>query len=153
MHHDDLHWRRRGRRWRLRPHPTARLLSGVGRLPRRPKSITVAIGILSLIAGLYLQILPPIFDRFLGSPDSLKIIVSIGLIAPLAFFMGMPFPLGIDLLRRRQPNLIAWAWAINGYGSVVSAILATCLSITFGFNAVMFLAIGIYLVGAWSAPH
>ncbi len=123
------------------------------KLPRRRKSITVAIGMLSLIAGLYLQLLPPIFHHFLASPDSLKIIVSIGLIAPLAFFMGMPFPLGIDLLRRRHPNLIAWAWAINGYASAVSAILATCLSITFGFNTVIFLAIGIYLVGAWVAPH
>ena len=111
------------------------------------------IGMLSLIAGLYLQLLPPIFNRFLTSPDSLKIIVSIGLIAPLAFFMGMPFPLGIDLLRRHNPNLIGWAWAINGYASAVSAILATCLSITFGFNTVIFLAIGIYLVGAWVAPH
>ena len=113
----------------------------------RQPPMVVAIGILSLLALVYLQLLPPIFHRFLASSDALKIVVSIGLIAPLAFFMGMPFPLGIDWLQRQQPQLIAWAWGINGYASVVSAILATCLAIAFGFNVVILLAVGIYLIG------
>ena len=113
----------------------------------RQPPMVVAIGILSVLALVYLQLLPPIFHRFLASSDTLKIAVSIGLIAPLAFFMGMPFPLGIDWLQRHHPHLIAWAWGINGYASVVSAILATCLAIRFGFNLVILLAVGIYLIG------
>ncbi len=113
---------------------------------RQPPPV-IAIGMLSVIALVYLQLLPPIFHRFLASSDAVKIAVSIGLIAPLAFFMGMPFPLGIDWLQRQHPHLIAWAWGINGYASVVSAILATCLAITFGFNIVILLAVGVYLIG------
>ena len=120
-------------------------LRAIGKLRQPP--IAVAIGMLSVIALVYLQLLPPIFHRFLASSDALKIAVSIGLIAPLAFFMGMPFPLGIDRLQRHHPHLIAWAWGINGYASVVSAILATCLAIAFGFNIVILLAVGIYLIG------
>ena len=120
-------------------------LKEIGRLQRYP--IVVAIGILSVLALVYLQLLPPIFHRFLASADIVKIAVSIGLIAPLAFFMGMPFPLGIDWLQRHHPHLIAWAWGINGFASVVSAILATCLAIAFGFNLVILLAVGIYLIG------
>ena len=120
-------------------------LSKIGRLRRHPTAI--AIGALSVIALVYLQLLPPIFHRFLASSDILKITVSIGLIAPLAFFMGMPFPLGISWLQRHEPHLIAWAWGINGYASVVSAILATCLAIAFGFNTVILLAVGVYLIG------
>ena len=120
-------------------------LRTIERLRRRP--IAVAVGMLSVIALVYLQLLPPIFHRFLASSDALKIVVSIGLIAPLAFFMGMPFPLGIEWLQRHHPDLIAWAWGINGYASVVSAILATCLAIAFGFNVVILLAVGIYLIG------
>jgi hypothetical protein len=120
-------------------------LRAIGKLRQPP--IAVAIGMLSVIALVYLQLLPPIFHRFLASSDALKIAVSIGLIAPLAFFMGMPFPLGIDWLQRHHPHLIAWAWGINGYASVVSAILATCLAIAFGFNIVILLAVGIYLIG------
>jgi hypothetical protein len=114
-------------------------------------SMIVAIGGLSLIALLYLALLPRIFDLFLPRSDALKVIASICLIAPLAFFMGMPFPLGIALLRERNPDLIAWAWGINGCASVVSAALATCLAIAFGFNAVVLLAVGVYGVGLWSA--
>jgi hypothetical protein len=120
-------------------------LRAIGKLRQPP--IAVAIGMLSVIALVYLQLLPPIFHRFLASSDVLKIAVSIGLIAPLAFFMGMPFPLGIDWLQRHHPHLIAWAWGINGYASVVSAILATCLAIAFGFNTVILLAVGVYLIG------
>ena len=120
-------------------------LRAIGRLRQHP--IAVAIGILSVLALVYLQLLPPIFHRFLASSDIVKIAVSIGLIAPLAFFMGMPFPLGIDWLQRHHPHLIAWAWGINGYASVVSAILATCLAIALGFNLVILLAVGIYLIG------
>lgn len=120
-------------------------LRTVRRLRRYP--IAVAIGALSILALVYLQLLPPIFHRFLASSDILKVAVSIGLIAPLAFFMGMPFPLGIDWLQRHHPHLIAWAWGINGYASVVSAILATCLAIAFGFNIVILLAVGVYLIG------
>lgn len=113
---------------------------------RQPPPV-IAIGMLSVIALVYLQLLPPIFHRFLASSDAVKIAVSVGLIAPLAFFMGMPFPLGIDWLQKQHPHLIAWAWGINGYASVVSAILATCLAITFGFNIVILLAVGVYLIG------
>jgi hypothetical protein len=97
-------------------------------------------------------LLSPIVDHFIASPDSLKIVVSVALIAPLAFFMGMPFPLGIEQLRRNQPDLIAWAWGINGYASVVGAILAICLAIALGFNAVILIAIAVYIAGARFAP-
>ena len=113
---------------------------------RQPPPV-IAIGLLSILALVYLQLLPPIFHRLLASSNAVKIAVSIGLIAPLAFFMGMPFPLGIDWLQKQHPHLIAWAWGINGYASVVSAILATCLAIAFGFNIVILLAVGVYLIG------
>ena len=114
--------------------------------------IPLAVGALSLIALLYVWMLPHVFDHFLASRDAVKVIVSIGLIGPLAFFMGMPFPLGITLLKPHSPNLTAWAWGINGCASVVSAILAPCLAISYGFNAVILLAISVYLISGWVAP-
>ena len=115
--------------------------------------IPAVIITLSLIAFAYLLLLSPIFAHFIASPDPLKIVVSVVLIAPLAFFMGMPFPLGIERLREHQGHLIAWSWGINGFASVVGAILAICLAIALGFNAVILIAIAVYLVGAWFAPR
>ena len=81
-------------------------------------------------------------------PDALKIVLAIGLIAPLAFAMGMPFPLGLARLAGTAKALIPWAWGINACASVVAAILATLLAIHLGFNAVVILAVLLYLAAA-----
>jgi len=64
--------------------------------------------------------------------------------APLAFLMGMPFPLGLRRLATSAPGWIPWAWGINGCASVLSAVLATVLAIHLGFTAVVALAAGLY---------
>ena len=71
------------------------------------------------------------------------------LIAPLAFFMGMPFPLGLKRLSASAPGFVPWAWGINGFASVVSAVLATLLAIEFGFQVVIVLALVFYVLAAW----
>jgi hypothetical protein len=43
---------------------------------------------------------------------------------------------------------VPWAWGINGFASVVSAVLATLLAIHFGFTIVIVLAIIIYIAAA-----
>jgi hypothetical protein len=96
----------------------------------------------------YLWLLPVVFERFMGLPDPARIGISLALIAPLAFFMGMPFPLGLGRLARRAPEFIPWAWGINGFASVVSAALATLLAIEFGFGMVLLAALVMYLAAA-----
>jgi hypothetical protein len=87
-----------------------------------------------------------------------EIILSLLLIAPLAFCMGMPFPLALSRLAQRAPDLVPWVWGINGCASVVSAILATLLTMSIGYSAVVVIAIGLYLLaaamfGATEEPH
>ncbi len=72
-----------------------------------------------------------------------RIAVSAALIAPLAFFMGFPFPLA---LRRLDAPLVPWAWGINGCASVVSPMLATLLAVDLGFTAVLWLALAGYAI-------
>jgi uncharacterized membrane protein len=72
--------------------------------------------------------------------------ISLGLIAPLACLMGMPFPLGLARVARESEDLLPWAWGINGCASVVASILATLLAIHFGFAAVVILAVALYLL-------
>ncbi len=112
----------------------------------------VAWGILALAVS-YIVVLPWVFDRLIGYPDPLRIAVSITLIAPLATVMGMPFPLGLRRVARAAPDFIPWAWGINGFASVVSAVLATLLAIEFGFNVVVLLALLMYLAAARLVPQ
>jgi hypothetical protein len=74
-----------------------------------------------------------------------KIFLSIILLAPLAFLMGMPFPMGLASLSQHAENYIPWAWGINGCASVISASLSTILAINLGFNAVIGIGLALYL--------
>jgi hypothetical protein len=111
--------------------------------------VVVAVAAVVALALLYVMVLPAVFARFIGLGDPAKIVLSLALIAPLAFFMGMPFPLGLERLSGLAPGFVPWAWGINGFASVVSAVLATLLAIEFGFNAVIVLALVLYGLAAW----
>jgi hypothetical protein len=104
---------------------------------------------LAVIVVAYVWLLPPQFARLLGQPDPVRVTVSLGLIAPLAFCMGMPFPLGLRRLYAEAPGFIPWAWGLNGFASVISAALATLLAIEFGFDVVLLTAVGLYALSAY----
>ena len=119
------------------------------RLERQGRSpLTVVVGGIALFTLLYLFLLPSLFQRFIGYSDSTKIVLSIALIAPLALCMGMPLPLGLRRVAEIASGFIPWAWGINGFASVISAVLATVLAIEFGFNAVILLALFFYALAA-----
>jgi SAM-dependent methyltransferase len=109
------------------------------------------IGIIA-VSLLYVLILPGVFDSLLYLTDVAKILVSLGLIAPLAFFMGMPFPLGLSRVWSGARALVPWAWGVNGCASVLSAILATLLAMTLGFSTVV-LAASLLYAGAAAVFH
>ncbi len=74
--------------------------------------------------------------------------ISVLLIAPLAMCMGVPFPTGMKRLADTGDAAIPWAWAINGFASVVGAVLAALLAIHLGFAMVIVLAVLLYAVAA-----
>jgi len=104
------------------------------------------------IALVYLFSLPAIFRHLMPLPDPARIAISIALIAPLAFAMGMPFPLGLARLAGRADALIPWAWGINATASVIAAIFATVLAIHLGFGSIIVLAVALYAVAAAAWP-
>jgi hypothetical protein len=117
---------------------------------RTPVSRPVAgIVVISLV---YLFLLPPLFQWLMPLHDIVKILISTVLIAPLAFLMGMPFPLGLSRVAHHSAALIPWAWGINGCASVLSAIFATILAIHAGFITVVLLAVVLYMLAAMTLP-
>jgi hypothetical protein len=130
------------------------LFSGAGSyasgLVRRVGLKPILLGsILSLttVASLYAFLLDPIFQRFLTWPLPARIALSVGLVAPLAFFMGMPFPTGLRLVERQAVSFVPWAWGINGSTSVVATLLAGLIAVFAGFSVVVACAIVVYLIG------
>lgn len=121
-----------------------------GRLKGNPVPAVVAA--IAVSAALCLLLLPWLFRHAMGLPDAARILISAALIAPLAFFMGMPFPLGLARVEAADARLIPWAWGINGCASVTAAVLATLLAIHIGFNAVVVAALVMYGVAAAARP-
>jgi hypothetical protein len=56
---------------------------------------------------------------------------------PLGLLLGIPFPRGLTLV---EAQLTPWAWAVNGCVSVISAVLAAMIALTWGFSAVLWAA-------------
>src|SRR5262249_55109131 len=58
-------------------------------------------------------------------------------------------PVGVGAVSRLTTfsrESVAGGWAVNGFASVVGAVLSTILAMEFGFRVVLFLALGLYLV-------
>jgi spermidine synthase len=120
-----------------------------GRMARRSQThsyspVLLAVSGIAIIVVAYIYLLPVLFDQLIGLADGLKIVTSLALIAPLAFCMGMPFPLGLRQVAESTPEFIPWAWGINGFASVIGAALATLFAIQFGFTLVLLAALVFY---------
>jgi len=112
----------------------------------KPYKIILIVSIIIISFILYALFLSGWLRTTIGFSLTAKIILSFIWIAPPAFFMGMPFPLGLKKLSFSNESQIPWAWGINGVFSVVSAVLATIIAVELGFVWVMVFAIGAYLM-------
>ena len=89
-------------------------------------------------------------DNFLAgfhaSSMMTRFLVSALIIAPPAFFMGIPYPNGLDSLQERKPHLLPWAWGMNGGLSLVGSAMARLLSVSSGFPVLLKIGIAIYVM-------
>src|SRR5262245_9386611 len=134
--------------WAAPGHGGATTKGWRGPLRSRLSALELSVGGIVAIALLYLFLLPPLFRLLVALPDAPKIAIALLLIAPLAFCMGIPFPLALSRVSSCAPALVPWAWGVNGCASVLSAILATLLAMNLGFTCVMLIAIALYFVAA-----
>jgi hypothetical protein len=125
----------------------------VAQADRQRLGVGIAVFGIAIVSAIYLLVLGPLFAQLMAWPIAAKIAATLLLIMPLAFCMGLPFPLALDRLARDTPELIPWAWGVNGCASVISAVLATLLAIQFGFHAVILSAIALYAIAALALPR
>lgn len=129
------------------------IFSGIGSaLSKRVGAPRRALIVVMAIALIYPLLLDPVFDATLALSTPGRIAVSVALLAPLGLALGMPFPLGVKALENRSASLVAWAWGINGYTSVLGSVLCVVLSIALGFNTVVWVGGAVYLVAFIAAP-
>ena len=70
-----------------------------------------------------------------------RAVISALLIAPLGFFMGMPFPKGAML----AGELVDWGFAVNGAASVLGSVAIILIAVSFGFSIAMLTGAALYI--------
>ncbi len=119
----------------------------VGAQSLRPAAIVARVA--ALLATLAVAgLLTPFLTTWARSEaTAVRILLSVLLLAPPAFCMGMMFPLGLSTWRR-HPNLLPFFWSANGITSMLASVLGMALSIEFGIARTYTLGVGFYAVCA-----
>ncbi|MBV8551511.1 MAG: hypothetical protein JOY54_09440 [Acidobacteriaceae bacterium] len=116
-----------------------RLIRGdIRRLARVLLIIAAAIMLLSTVIS-------HITEGGVALPFAVKVLISVALIAPAGFAMGMPFPTGLTLLERVAPASVRWAWAVNAASSVMGSAAAMFLAIYLGLQMTLVIGGALYL--------
>ncbi|MSR75756.1 MAG: hypothetical protein EXS14_09850 [Planctomycetes bacterium] len=109
--------------------------------------------VVTALALLLALVLPIATSAWLPAEHPVRCALALLLIAPAAFFMGMPMPSGLRLLAAQRAELVPWAWGVNGVASVAGSILAIVLAMATGFTGVLVLAAALYALAALSRPR
>ncbi len=115
--------------------------SGVGSalVPRLPALQRWSLPVIGAGALLYAWLVERLAPGLLGLPIWLQLIADSILLAPLGFLLGFPFATGLSRLQARRPDLVPWAWAVNGSASVIAAVVAAILALNSGYTVVLWL--------------
>ena len=115
--------------------------------PWRAAVVPAAVALAAIVALIFVRSLTgPVW----AIPAPARLVLSVALVAPLAFLMGMPFPLGLRRLAHGDAAAIPWAWGINGTASVLGSASATLVAVHFGFTVLVLFAAALYAVAGAS---
>ncbi|HEX4168993.1 MAG TPA: hypothetical protein VHZ55_26310, partial [Bryobacteraceae bacterium] len=96
-------------------------------------------------------VVSPICEGGVALPFALKVLITVTLISPLGFAMGMPFPTGLTRLEKIMPLSVRWAWAINAASSVMGSAAAMFFAIYIGLQLTLIVGSLFYLGALLSA--
>jgi spermidine synthase len=131
------------------------IFTGIGALlserwKARPRRVLPWLaGVIVALTAFYLWVLPPLTDALLGLPLAARVPIAFAVLAPLGLCLGTFMPLGLGAVAQltdHKSEYVAWGWAVNGFASVIGAVLSTMLAMSFGFRTVLVVAMVIYLV-------
>jgi hypothetical protein len=111
------------------------------------RSGAIAVVTVALIALGFIVIAAPVVNWAIPFPRAARMLVAVAMLVPIGVTLGIPMPTGLRLLSLRAPQMLAWAWGINGALSVLGATLAIFIAMNWGFRVTLITAAATYLVG------
>jgi hypothetical protein len=114
--------------------------------PRVP--VRIACGVVAGIAAASALLLPRLIPALLPLPLPARIVIAIGLLAPLGVAMGMPFPRGLQLVGRGAFPAPPFYWGLNGVMSVIGSVFTVVIAVSLGFKIAMLAGSACYVAAA-----
>src|SRR4051812_27961649 len=115
--------------------------------PSLRRTGSTAIVIVAAIAIIFVVVAPPIVTWAIPFSRPLRMLIAVAMLVPIGVALGIPMPTGLRMLSRRAPQMLAWAWGINGALSVLGATLAIFIAMNWGFRITLVTAAATYLIG------
>lgn len=91
-----------------------------------------ALGCVALLAALLAFLVSGVLSALVWLPLGLKIVMTVALLMPLGFVMGMPFPTALRKLEQMHAPSVRWAWSLNAASSVLGSVGALVCAIYLG---------------------
>lgn len=114
-----------------------------GRLAvERTRAVSLA---LPVVAGVLALSLPAVLEAGVGSSLTVRVLLAVAVVAPVAVAMGFAFPSGMTSFGDENR---AWLWAVNGAASVLASVSSLALSMAFGFTRVLWIGAACYALAA-----
>jgi len=110
------------------------------------RSLAIALSVVAALALLLIVGLPGLVAWAIPLTRTMRIGIAFATLAPIGVALGVPMPAGIRLLSARSPDLVTWAWGMNGALSVLGATLAIFIAMNWGFRMTLAAASATYLV-------
>ena len=107
----------------------------------------VVVACISVLAAGVVVIVQPIVLWAIPFSRPARILVAMAILIPIGTALGVPMPSGIRMLRVKAPQMVTWAWGINGALSVLGATLAIFIAMNWGFRITLLSAAVVYLIG------
>jgi hypothetical protein len=111
------------------------------------RSATIAALLVAAAALFIIVVVTPLVAWAIPFARATRIAIAVALLVPLGVLLGIPMPTGLRLLRKRAPQMVTWAWGINGALSVLGATLAIFIAMNWGFGTTLLAASATYLAG------
>ena len=133
------------------------LSSGIGSLAtsRLNDSANASIRVLLLLVIVLVAFgssTPLVIRHFDAASIATRIAVSVAILLPIGFFMGMAFPIGMRRALAEAPSIAPWLWGVNGAASVSASVLVVVIALGAGISAAFWVGTVCYVV-ALGALH
>jgi len=105
------------------------------------------LGLIAILTTILALVVSYLLTALVWLPWQLKMVLTVLMIGPLAFVMGMPFPTALQRLEAWHAPSVRWAWSLNAASSVLGSVGALVCAIYLGLVQTLIIG-GVFYLSA-----